>query len=70
MNPQKINIPANLGLIASGDMDSLDTMVEIAEVLEDVSEYVCDKNMISGELVWSATATLASIKLDQLTAAA
>jgi len=51
-------------------MDSLDNLVEIAEVLEDVIEYVCDKNMISGELAWSATATIASIKLDQLTAAA
>ena len=42
-------------------MDSLDNLVEIAEVLEDVIEYVCDKNMISGELAWSATATIASI---------
>ena len=48
---------------------SLDNLVEIAEVLEDVIEYVCDKNMISGEVAWSATATIASIKLDQLTAA-
>ena len=68
MNPQKINIPASLRPIASRDMDSLDNLVEIAEVLEDVIEYVCDKNMISGELAWSATATIASIKLDQLTA--
>ena len=69
MNPQKMNIPASLRLIADRKMDSLDNLVEIAEVLEDVIEYVCDKNMISGEVAWSATATIASIKLDQLTAA-
>ena len=65
-----MKIPASLRLIADRKMDSLDNLVEIAEVLEDVIEYVCDKNMISGELAWSATATIASIKLDQLTAAA
>lgn len=69
MNPQKMNIPASLKPLADRKMDSLDNLVEIAEVLEDVIEYVCDKNMISGELAWSATATIASIKLDQLTAA-
>ena len=69
IKPHLMKIPASLRLIADRKMDSLDNLVEIAEVLEDVIEYVCDKNMISGELAWSATATIAAIKLDQLTAA-
>ena len=69
MKPQKMNIPASLKPIADRKMDSLDSLVEIAELLEDMAEYVCDKHMISGEVAWSATASIAAIKLDQLTAA-
>ena len=50
-------------------MDSLDQLVVLSEVLEDAVQYVCDEHMMSGEMAWSATATLASLKLNELTQA-
>ncbi len=39
---------------------------ELRELLEDTIEYFCDENMISGELAWLVTETLATAKLEQI----
>ena len=39
---------------------------ELRELLEDSIEYFCDQHMISGELAWLVTETLATAKLAQL----
>ena len=43
-----------------------DTHKEIRECIEDTVEYLCDDNMLSGELVWLVVETLAQAKLAQL----
>ena len=44
----------------------MDTHKEIRECIEDTVEYLCDDNMLSGELVWLVVETLATAKLAQL----
>ena len=42
-----------------------ETHTELRELLEDSIEYFCDQHMISGELAWLVTETLATAKLEQ-----
>ena len=39
---------------------------EITEVIEDTVEYACDKEQLSGELIWTVIQTLAEAKLAEL----
>ena len=39
---------------------------EITSVIEDTVEYACDKEQLSGELVWTVVETLATAKLAEL----
>ena len=39
---------------------------EITSVIEDTVEYACDKEQLSGELVWTIVETLATAKLAEL----
>ena len=39
---------------------------EITSVIEDTVEYACDKEQLSGELVWTVLETLATAKLAEL----
>ena len=38
---------------------------ELKGVVEDAIEYFCNEHMISGELAWLVTETLATAKLEQ-----
>ena len=38
---------------------------ELKGVVEDAIEYFCNEHMISGELAWLVTETLATVKLEQ-----
>ena len=38
---------------------------ELKGVVEDAIEYFCNEHMISGELAWFVTETLATAKLEQ-----
>ena len=39
---------------------------EITEVIEDTVEYYCDKETLSGELVWTVVQCLSTAKLAEL----
>ena len=39
---------------------------EIRECIEDTVEYLCDDNMISGELMWIVVETLAQAKIAEI----
>ena len=41
-------------------------LAEITEVIEDTVEYACDKECLSGELVWTVVESLATAKLAEL----
>ena len=41
-------------------------LAEITEVIEDTVEYACDKEKLSGELVWTVIDALAEAKLAEL----
>ena len=41
-----------------------ETHTELRHLLEDTIEYFCNENMISGELAWLVTETLATAKLE------
>ena len=43
-----------------------DTHAELRELLEDTIEYFCDEHMISGELAWLVTETIATAKHYQI----
>jgi hypothetical protein len=43
-----------------------ETHTEIRECIEDTVEYLCDDNMISGELMWIVVETLAQAKIAQI----
>ena len=47
---------------------SLDKEVhdDLVGVIEDSVQYICDENMISGELAWTVVETLATAKLAQI----
>ncbi len=45
---------------------NVDTHAELRELLEDTIEFFCDENMISGELAWLVTETIATAKYYQL----
>lgn len=39
--------------------------IEIMEMIDDVVEYYCDENIISGEKVWVMINALSTIKVNQ-----
>jgi hypothetical protein len=39
---------------------------ELTEVIEDTVEYYCDKEQVSGELVWTILECLATAKLAEM----
>ena len=39
---------------------------DLVGVIEDSVQYICDENMISGELAWTVVETLATAKLAQI----
>lgn len=39
---------------------------ELTEVIEDTVEYYCDKEQVSGELVWTVLECLATAKLAEM----
>ena len=39
---------------------------EITEVIEDFVEYACDKDQLSGELMWTIVECLATAKIAEL----
>jgi hypothetical protein len=41
-------------------------LTEITEVIEDTVEYACDKELLSGELVWTVVESLAIAKLAEI----
>ena len=41
-------------------------LAEITEVIEDTVEYACDKEQLSGELLWTVVECLATAKLAEL----
>lgn len=45
---------------------SHEQLIELTEVVEDTIEYFCDKEQVSGELVWSCIECLATAKLVEL----
>ena len=45
---------------------SRELATEIREVIEDTVGYLCDENMISGELVWTMLECLAQVKVAEL----
>ena len=45
---------------------SHEQLTEITEVIEDTIEYACDKECLSGELVWTVVECLATTKLAEL----
>ena len=49
-------------------MTTLDreTHNELTEIIEDMVEYWCDSNMMSGELAWIVVECLAKAKVAQL----
>ena len=42
---------------------SREKAIELKELVEDTIQYFCDENMISGEMAWTLTETLAEAKL-------
>ena len=38
-------------------------VTELRELMEDVAEHFCDKNKVSGELIWTAVNELCRAKL-------
>ena len=40
--------------------------IEIMEMIDDVVEYYCDENIISGEKVWVMINALSTIKVNQV----
>ena len=45
---------------------SREQLRELTEVIEDTIEYYCDKEQVSGELVWTCVECLATAKLAEL----
>jgi hypothetical protein len=45
---------------------SHEQLIELTEVVEDTIEYFCDKEQVSGELVWTCIECLATAKLCEL----
>lgn len=45
---------------------SHEQLIELTEVVEDTIEYFCDKEQVSGELVWTCIESLATAKLLEL----
>ena len=45
---------------------SHEQLIELTEVVEDTIEYFCDKEQVSGELVWTLLESLATAKLVEL----
>ena len=45
---------------------SHEQLIELTEVVEDTIEYFCDKEQVSGELVWTCIESLATAKLVEL----
>ena len=43
-----------------------DQLNELTEVIEDTVEYYCDKEQVSGELVWTVLECLATAKLAEM----
>ena len=41
-------------------------MNELRETVEDSVEYICDENMVSGEVAWTIVAALAAAKLAEM----
>ena len=41
-------------------------LTELTEVIEDTTEYFCDKEQVSGELVWTVIQCLATTKLAEM----
>ena len=40
--------------------------MELKELIEDTVQYYCDENMVSGEMAWILTETLAEAKLMEI----
>ena len=45
---------------------SHEDLTELTEIVEDTIEYFCDKQLVSGELVWTIILCLATAKLEEL----
>ena len=45
---------------------SEEQLKELTEVIEDTVEYACDKEKLSGELVWTVLNALTEVKLAEL----
>jgi len=45
---------------------SHEQLTELTEVIEDTVEYYCDKELVSGELVWTVIECLAVAKQSEL----
>ena len=45
---------------------SHEQLIELTEIVEDTIEYFCDKEQVSGELVWTCISALATAKLAEL----
>ena len=45
---------------------SRDQLQEFQEIIEDTTEYFCDKEQVSGELAWTVIECLATAKLAEM----
>ena len=45
---------------------SREDLSEVTELIEDTVQYYCDRERISGELVWTIVESLATTKLAEL----
>ena len=41
-------------------------LTELTEIIEDTTEYFCDKEQVSGQLAWTCIECLATSKLAEL----
>ena len=45
---------------------STEQLSELTEIIEDTTEYFCDKEQVSGQLAWTCIECLATAKLAEL----
>ena len=45
---------------------STEQLTELTEIIEDTTEYFCDKEQVSGQLAWTCIECLATAKLAEL----
>lgn len=45
---------------------SKEQLTELTEIIEDTTEYFCDKEQVSGQLAWTCIECLATTKLAEL----